>query len=430
MPTLAQDHIAESELHLPNAAATAPLASGPVCWVLIRATPYHDARFSAFAAHAATPPVLLEVMDREAFPCLEVPHTAATYIRRPLRSGLQPCDMTPSVLRSLLFHALDEIRPAVVCVSGWSLPGSIETLAWCAKRGVPAIVFSESTAHDKQRSWWKEAVKTQLLSLASAVLVGGRLHAEYALKLGVPEARIFPGYDAVDNLHFERGAEAARRNASALRTRMKLPERYFLACCRFVEKKNLARLLQAYSIYRAKSGGDAWALVLAGDGVERPALEALARSLGIEHTAHFIGARSYDEMPTVYGLAAAFVHASTTEQWGLVVNEAAAAGLPLLVSERCGCAPELVRPGVTGLPFDPYDIEAISAAMTSIASPETDRRAMGQAARLTAREWSPQRFADGLSQAVRIALEYPFPRPALFARLTLRALSARPLPQE
>ena len=61
----------------------------------------------------------------------------------------------------------------------------------------------------------------------------------------------------------------------------------------------------------------------------------------------------------VYGLASAFVHPSTTEQWGLVVNEAAAAGLPLIVSERCGCAPELVRQGVTGFLFDPYDIDAI-----------------------------------------------------------------------
>ncbi len=417
-------------LHLPDATAAAPLASGPVCWVLIRATPYHDARFSAFAACASTPPVMLEVMDREAFPCLEVQRTAASYIRRPLGSGPQPCDLTPSVLRSLLFQMLDEIRPAAVCVSGWSLPGSIETLAWCASRGVPAVVFSESTAHDAPRSWWKEAVKTQMLSLASAVLVGGRLHAEYALNLGVPEARIFPGYDAVDNLHFERGADAARRNASALRARMKLPERYFLACCRFVAKKNLARLLQAYSIYGSMSGGEAWALVLAGDGVERPALEALARSLGIEHAVSFIGARTYDEMPIVYGLASAFVHASTTEQWGLVVNEAAAAGLPLLVSQRCGCAPELVRPGVTGLQFNPYDVEAIAAAMTSIASPGTDRRAMGQAARLTARDWSPQRFASGLSRAVRIALETPLPKPSLFLRLTLRALSARPLPQE
>jgi glycosyltransferase involved in cell wall biosynthesis len=430
MPALDQSRPAEAEVLRPNMATATQLARGPVCWVLISLTPYHDARFSAFAAQSPTPPVLLELTDHEPFSCLEVPLTAASYVRRLLRPGLKRNDMTPALLRSLLFKALDEIAPAVVCVNGWSLPGSLESLDWCARREVPAVVMSESTAHDSSRSWWKETVKRQTLSFASAVLAGGRLHAEYARQLGVSEFRVFEGYDAVDNMHFELGADAARQNAAALRAQLKLPERYFLACGRFEAKKNLPRLLQAYSIYRSSAGAQAWALLLAGDGVERPALEALARGLGIEESVHFVGARTYDELPTLYGLASAFVHASTTEQWGLVVNEAAAAGLPLLVSDRCGCAPELVRPGVTGLLFNPYDVDAICASLTAMASPDTDRRKMGEAARLTAREWSPQRFADGLAQAVRRALEATVPKPTLGARLLLRALSARPLPQQ
>ena len=403
-------------------------ASGPLCWVLMSATPYHAARFAAFATCTSAPPVLLELTDHEPFSCLEVAPTAASYVRRLLRPGLKRSDMTPALLRSLVFQALDEIGPAVVCVNGWSLPGSIETLAWCTSRGVPAIIMSESTANDSPRSWWKEAIKMRLLSFASNLLVGGRLHAEYALALGVPDSRIFQGYDAVDNLHFELGADAAREDGQGLRVRMKLPERYFLVCCRFEAKKNLARLLEAYAKYRSRSNAATWSLVMAGDGYERPALEALARDLEIEEAVHFIGARSYMELPAVYGLASAFVHASTTEQWGLVVNEAAAAGLPLLVSERCGCTPELVKPGVTGLLFDPYDVEAICDAMITIASSDTDLKAMGHAARLTARDWSPERFANGLAQAVRAALEAPIPKPTLTARLTLRALSARPLP--
>jgi glycosyltransferase involved in cell wall biosynthesis len=428
MQTSVHNLVTATEYQRLEVANIAHVLKGPVCWVLISATPYHDARFSAFAAHASVPPVLLELTDHEPFNCLEVTTTAVSYGRRLLRPGFKRSDMTPAIVRSLLFNALDEIGPSVVCVNGWSLAGSIETLTWCASREVPAIVLSESTANDSPRSWWKEAIKVRLLSFASALLVGGRLHAEYALKLGVPDSRIFQGYDAVDNLYFELGADAARRDAVSLRATMKLPERYFLACCRFEAKKNLARLLEAYSMYRSRSGAESWGLVLAGDGYERLALETLARGLGIEESVHFIGARSYIELPVVYGLASAFVHASTTEQWGLVVNEAAAAGLPLLVSERCGCAPELVQPGVTGLLFDPYDIEAISTAMTSIASSDTDLTAMGLAARLTAREWSPERFANGLVQAVRTALEAPIPKPTLTARLTLRALSVRSLP--
>ena len=64
----------------------------------------------------------------------------------------------------------------------------------------------------------------------------------------------------------------------------------------------------------------------------------------------------------------AFVHASASEQWGLVVNEAMAAGLPVIVSERCGCAPDLVREGVNGLTFDPCDVAELAGLMERVAA--------------------------------------------------------------
>ena len=90
------------------------------------------------------------------------------------------------------------------------------------------------------------------------------------------------------------------------------------------------------------------------------------------------GFKQYDELPAYYGLASAFVHASTTEQWGLVVNEAMASGLPVLVSDRCGCAPDLVEDGVNGFTFDPYDVEALAGLMQRVAAMTDERRqAMG-----------------------------------------------------
>ena len=79
------------------------------------------------------------------------------------------------------------------------------------------------------------------------------------------------------------------------------------------------------------------------------------------------GFKQYDELPIYYGLAGAFIHASTTEQWGLVVNEAMAAGLPVIVSERCGCAPDLVENGRNGFTFDPYDVDALTHLMLKMA---------------------------------------------------------------
>ncbi len=81
-----------------------------------------------------------------------------------------------------------------------------------------------------------------------------------------------------------------------------------------------------------------WDLVLLGDGPLKPTLLKLISSLGLESCVHLPGFKQYDELPVYLGLAETFIHASTTEQWGLVVNEAMASGLPVLVSNRCGCA--------------------------------------------------------------------------------------------
>src|SRR5262249_43481894 len=147
-----------------------------------------------------------------------------------------------------------------------------------------------------------------------------------------------------------------------------LPAHYFLACSRFTPKKNLAGLLEGYALYRQTAGKAAWSLVIAGEGELKNELLALRDRLRLGDKGQFAGHKSYHELPTYYGLASAFVHASTTEQWGLVVNEAMASGLPVLVSERCGCVGDLVQPGINGFLFDPSSPGAIAEAMEKIAA--------------------------------------------------------------
>ena len=95
-----------------------------------------------------------------------------------------------------------------------------------------------------------------------------------------------------------------------------------------------------------------------------------------------------------------------SEPWGLVVNEAAASGLPLLVSERAGSAATLVPdpPGTTGSQFDPLDLEEMTTKLAWMAGlTEEDRRAMGRRAALVVADWGPDRFAHGAIEAIRLA---------------------------
>src|SRR5437899_2567020 len=265
-------------------------------------------------------------------------------------------------LRRAFRSALEQTSPDVVAVNGWNNFGSLIAVNCCLRRGIPMVVMSESARGDEPRAWWKEMIKRRIIGLYSAALVGGQRHVEYLVELGMPRERVFTGYDVVDNHYFRQKAEEVRRQRLEVRQKHALPENFFLASARFVEKKNLSALIQAYAEYRQRSEvrgrksdisdqHSPWDLVVLGDGPLKTDLCRLISDLRLNEHVHLPGFEPYDELPVYYALANAFVHVSTTEQWGLVVNEAIASGLPVIVSERCGWVPGLVEG--KGLSFDP-----------------------------------------------------------------------------
>ena len=301
-------------------------------------------------------------------------------------------------------HAsLDEIDPMAVALPGWAFEEARAGLDWCRKMNRPAILMSESSRHDHFRVWIRETMKRDLVRRFGAALVGGSPHRDYARHLGVPRAAIFTGYDVVDNDYFQRGADRIRLSAEGERLARKLPARFILSSSRFVPQKNLAGLVQGYARYVA-STPDSRDLVLCGDGELKASLQHLAQTLGVGHRIYWPGFVQYPELPAYYALADAFILASTTEPWGLVVNEAMASGLPVLVSSGCGCASDLVREGENGFTFDPHHPEAIAQALQKLPGSAAELERMGQASRRIISAYSPQAFGEGLLNAARVAL--------------------------
>ena len=165
--------------------------------------------------------------------------------------------------------------------------------------------------------------------------------------------------------------------------------------------------------------------MIVGEGEERPAIEGMIREKDLGGMVHLVGPKPYQELHSYYGLAEAFIHASTTEQWGLVVNEAMASGLPVLVSNRCGCAADLVKEGVNGFTFDPTDEEQIAGLLGKISRDPEGGRAMGVRSREIIACWSPSRFAQGITAAVRVALAGKKPKRGLMGRSILALMSLR-----
>jgi glycosyltransferase involved in cell wall biosynthesis len=364
--------------------------------------PYHLARLRGAAAAAAevgASVVGLEVACRDRDYCWDPIHGGDGFERVTLFPDASYEEVPRTELARAVTACLDRLRPSAVAVNGWSAAEARAAAAWCRSRRKPAVLMSETKADDQRRPWWKEAVKRQLVRRFDAALVGGRPQADYLAALGFPRERVRYGYDVVDNGYFADGARAVRGEAGRLRREHRLPERFFLACSRFLPRKNIDVLLQAYALYRRRAGAQGWALVVAGSGPEEDRLRRLADGLGLEDV-HWPGFVQYGRLPVLFGLAGAFVHPARSEAWGLVVNEAAASGLPLLVSATVGARHTLVRDGENGLVFDPGDREAMARALGDIAGMEEARRSrMGRASERIVADWTPQRFGRELLAA-------------------------------
>ncbi|MDE2506613.1 MAG: glycosyltransferase family 4 protein [Planctomycetota bacterium] len=308
----------------------------------------------------------------------------------------------PAACVDAIEAALERSRPDVVGIVGYARPESTAALRWARRRGKVAILLSESQAVDRPRVWWKEALKARRVRRFDAALVGGPTHRDYLVGLGMPSSRVALGYNVVDHDFFA----ARARSARSLDDRAGIPDKpYFLSVSRFASEKNLLTLIDAYAAYRRSVGReDSWRLVLCGDGPERPAIEAVIDRAGCRESIVLPGFLQADALTRWYAFASAFVLASRSEPWGLVVNEAAAAALPLLISDRAGCAGTLVveaGENQTGRRFDPTRAASIADALAWMSSLTAEQRLiLGQNAERVASSWGPARFASGMLEAV------------------------------
>ena len=370
-----------------------------------RIGPYHYARIRA--ASSSFRLTAVEYSNRDSIYAWDETQGADGFDRVTLFKGSRVESLPVRQVRCAVRDALSWINPEVVAIPGWADCASWAALRWCLSHRVPAIAMSETTAWDGPRQFHREWVKRQLVSGFQAGLVGGNLHRKYLATLGVPAENAFLGYDAVDNEYFTTEVAKIRGQKSEVRMKSGLPEHFFLASARFVENKNLNRLLKAYHRYRQLAKSEAvWDLVLLGDGPLRDSLCSLRSTLDLEPHVLMPGFKQYHDLPAYYGLASAFVHASTTEPWGLVVNEAMAAGLPVLISNRCGCAYDLVQEGHNGFTFDPYDVEQLARLMYRLTlTPKHQLDQLGTNSSEAIKKWGLARFEEGLSHAVRKAME-------------------------
>jgi glycosyltransferase involved in cell wall biosynthesis len=163
----------------------------------------------------------------------------------------------------------------------------------------------------------------------------------------------------------------------------------------------LESLIRCFAAARAR--GSKSSLVLVGDGPLRHRLESQVLEAGLEPCVRFAGMKSTSELLPYYAFAHAFVLPSRREPWGLVVNEALAAGLPVIVSNRCGCASDLVAHGSNGFLFDADREEELVGFLGRVDRWSSKERAFaGRCSETLVSSYTPRNWAEEVLRLVRI----------------------------
>jgi glycosyltransferase involved in cell wall biosynthesis len=272
----------------------------------------------------------------------------STYLRNiakePNVGRFHGCD-TPEIGERLRAGGYD-----AVVVSGWNLKAYWQAVVACRRQGVPVLVRGDSqmaTPRAAAKRVAKQLVYPLMLRQFDGFLSVGTRNTEYLRHYGIASERISFVPHFVDRALFAAAANESVASRARLREQLGLDSDSTLALFvgRQVESKRPLDLIEALGVLRQQ--GVHYHAVFAGAGPLEAEIRARATQLGVGVS--LLGFRNQSELPALYASCDMLVLPSDgRETWGLVVNEAMSCGIPAVVSQDVGCAPDLIVPGRTG----------------------------------------------------------------------------------
>ncbi len=294
-----------------------------------------------------------------------------------------------------LFRQAAAFKPDVINLTGYYDPAQLLLLVWAKARGIRVIMQNESTEADQQRGGLKEQLKQWIFNQCDGFFCFGSQAADYLFQFGVSPGQILLRKNAVDNkalLTAYSKALPGRRNEQE---RLGLRPNNFIFVGRLAETKNLPLLLTCFAEARKQAVKEQeWGLILLGDGMERERLEQVINTLNLADQVRLLPGRPWYRIPDILALSNVLVLPSRSEPWGLVVNEAMACGLPVIVSDRCGCAADLVQDDRNGFVFDPDLPDQLTIHLTQFMDGLAPAKQMGEAAQQFITQYSPEAVAQ------------------------------------
>lgn len=296
-----------------------------------------------------------------------------------------------------LLNRIRACKPDVLYLTGYYDPAQLALLAYAKLTGVPVIMQIESTVADTSRGGLKESLKRGILRLCDGFFCFGSPQADYLMQLGVPTRKILLRKTAVDNHALLTAYTKAILHRAEQQQKAAMHPHNFVFVGRLIEPKNLPALLVAFAGAIQQTGNAEWGLVFLGDGPLKAELDRQTNALNLTDRVRFLPATHWYRVPDTLALCDVLVLPSRSEPWGLVVNEAMVCGMPVLVSERCGCAKDLVCDGQNGFLFDPDQPDQLTDRLVQLMQlTDNEREDRGNVSQEVIKSWSVDAVAAAM----------------------------------
>lgn len=303
-------------------------------------------------------------------------------------------DIPPGKAKKEIFELLNKINPDAILSGAIAFPSGASAVDWAKKNNKAVVIFDDSKLEDVPRNFIVNGVKRAIYSNVDAILCPAEDWLPTFQHWGFNKEAVFFGEDVVDNSFWNKKADYTKS----------LPKHYFLTVGRQIERKNFIGLLNAFYSMQTSNPESKYELVLIGNGPQRESLENSVPDQ-LKNKVHFIDFQSQEDLREIYQRASVFILPSQSEQWGLVVNEAMAAGLPVIVSRQCGCAASLVQQN--GFLFHANDTEQLVRILQKVDSLEkVVLKEKGNRSLEIIREWDLDRFSTGAIDAIDYATNH------------------------
>lgn len=333
-----------------------------------------------------------------------------------LRPEAMPEDLSGNDIKSELFYLLNQLNPDVVLAGAIAYPSGALAVQWCKKNNRAVVIFDDAKIEAVKRSRFVNFIKKSVYSGVDAMLYPAKEQwSETGKFWGFDSAQIFDGVDVVDN---EFWSSEKADNPYGFK--------YMVAVGRQIAKKNYLTIVKAYHLYLEMAGrSKAFHLVLIGSGPEHQAIVDYISEHNLNDMVCCHDFMNQEDLRRVYTHANLLSSSSSSETWGLVINEAMCCGCAIIASRECGATDVLVHEGINGFKTYCYDIKGLAMAFIKYHNlSDEEKERMANNSRFIISNWGLNRFSKGVYDAALYAVNHKR-KPNILSKILISCWNGR-----